>query len=184
MQINTYKVPFVHTIINNYFEESELPSVFSEIDYLNRHSQDTQNNGDPKSSNMTAVHLDKHYKQDRHVSSILRYNRKIFDIDLQDNVFGNYIKMCNLDVTQLNCYNGDGSYASHPDLAVMSAVTLLYKEPKQFTGGELCFSDYGYTPKMDNNTTILFPSFEQHEVKHIKGKGRFSLNQFFFVQIR
>ena len=132
---------------------------------------------------MTAVHLDKHYKEDRYVSSILRYNRKIFNIDLSDNVFSNYIKMCNFDVTQLNCYNGDGSYAPHPDLAVMSAVTLLHEDPKQYTGGELCFSDYDYTPKMENNTTILFPSFEQHEVKHIKGSGRYSLNQFFFVHI-
>ena len=99
-------------------------------------------------------------------------------------MFSNYIKMCNFDVTQLNCYNGDGSYAPHPDLAVMSAVTLLHEDPKQYTGGELCFSDYDYTPKMENNTTILFPSFEQHEVKHIKGSGRYSLNQFFFVHIK
>ena len=93
MQIRTNQTPFVHTIINDYFEDAELPSVFSEINYLNKHSQDTQNNGDPKSSNMTAVHLDKHYKEDRHVSSILRYNRKIFNIELSDNIFSNCVIM-------------------------------------------------------------------------------------------
>ena len=186
MQVNTYKVPFVHTIINNYFEDAELPSVFSEINYLNKHSQDTQDNGDPKSSNMTAVHLDKHYKENRHVSSILRYNRKIFELkeQLKDNVFANYLQMCNLDVTQLNCYDKDSSYGLHPDHAVLSAVTLLYEAPKRFTGGELQFTDYGYTPKMDNNTLVLFPSFIQHEVKPVIGEGRYSLNHFFFVQIR
>ena len=184
MQIRTNQEPFVHTIIDDYFEQAELPSVFSEIKYLNQHASDTKDNGDPKSSNMNAVHLDKHYKDERHVSSILRYNRKMFDLDLSDNIFANYIKMCNFDVTQLNCYNGDGSYDLHPDLGVMSAVTLLYEEPKQFTGGELAFSDYNYTPELKNNSLILFPSFIQHEVKHIKGTGRYSINHFFFIHIR
>ena len=39
-------------------------------------------------------------------------------------------------------------------------------------------------PKMDNNTLVLFPSFIQHEVKPVIGEGRYSLNHFFFVQIR
>jgi|TARA_B100001113_G_C20960690_1_gene557303 predicted 2-oxoglutarate/Fe(II)-dependent dioxygenase YbiX len=184
MQISTHQKPFVHTIIDDFFEDAELPSVFSEIDYLNQHATDTKDNGDPKSSNMNAVHLDKHYKEDRYVSSILRYNRKIFDLDLSENIFSNYLKMCNFDVTQLNCYNGDGSYDLHPDLGVLSAVTLLFKEPKQFTGGQLSFSDYNYVPHLKNNSLILFPSFVQHEVKPIKGSGRYSLNHFFFVHIR
>lgn len=184
MQIKTNQEPFVHTIIEDYFAEAELPSVFSEINYLNQYATDTRDKGDPKSSNMNAVHLDMHYQENRYASSILRYNRKIFDLDLGDNIFANYIKMCNFDVTQLNCYNGDGSYALHPDLGVMSAITLLYEEPKQFTGGDLAFSDFLYTPELKNNTLILFPSFIQHEVKQIKGTGRYSINQFFFVHIR
>ena len=71
MQISTHQKPFVHTIIDDYFDKAELPSVFSEIRYLNQHATDTKDNGDPKSSNMNAVHLDKHYMEDRHVRSIL-----------------------------------------------------------------------------------------------------------------
>ena len=104
-------------------------------------------------------------------------NSIIISSDNNNNIIGH-------DVTQLNCYNGDGSYDLHPDFGVMSAVTLLHQEPKQFTGGELAFSDYDYTPKLKNNSTILFPSFIQHEVKHIKGTGRYSINHFFFVHIR
>ena len=186
MQVKNLQEPFAHSIIDNFFDDAELPSVFSEINYLHKHSQDTKRTGDPKSNRMNAVHLDMHYKQDRHVSSILRYNRKIFELkeQLKDNVFANYLQMCNLDVTQLNCYDKDTSYGLHPDHAVLAAVTLLYEAPKRFTGGELQFTDYGYTPKMDNNTLVLFPSFIQHEVKPVIGEGRYSINHFFFVQIR
>ena len=36
MQIRTNQKPFVHTIIDDYFDKEELPSVFSEIKYLNQ----------------------------------------------------------------------------------------------------------------------------------------------------
>ena len=160
MQVKNLQEPFAHSIIDNFFDDAELPSVFSEINYLNKHSQDTKRTGDPK-------------------SNIIELKEQ-----LKDNVFANYLQMCNLDVTQLNCYDKDSSYGLHPDHAVLSAVTLLYEAPKRFTGGELQFTDYGYTPKMDNNTLVLFPSFIQHEVKPVIGEGRYSLNHFFFVQIR
>ena len=69
----------------------------------------------------------------------------------------------------------------HADHATISAVTTFWKVPKEFTGGELKFPEYEYTPHMDNNTIILFPSFEQHEVSTVIGKGRFSINQFYFI---
>jgi predicted 2-oxoglutarate/Fe(II)-dependent dioxygenase YbiX len=60
---------------------------------------------------------------------------------------------------------------------------LLHKEPKPYTGGELVFTDYRFTPDLQNNSVILFPSFMTHAVEPVRGPGRHSLNQFFFVHI-
>ena len=77
----------------------------------------------------------------------------------------------------------NGLYHGHRDSAVMSAVSLFYKEPKPYKGGELVFPEHRYTPNIVNNSIMIFPSFELHAVNPVQGPGRFSLNQFFFVNI-
>jgi predicted 2-oxoglutarate/Fe(II)-dependent dioxygenase YbiX len=77
----------------------------------------------------------------------------------------------------------NGLYHGHRDSAVMSAVSLFYREPKPYKGGELVFTEHRYTPDIVNNSIMIFPSFELHAVNPVQGPGRFSLNQFFFVNI-
>ena len=184
MQVKNYKEPFYHSIITDFYTPSELEEVFVEIEDLIVHLSDTRDEGDPRSDNMKALHLDKVYKDNRGDSKILQYNRKIFELqeELKDNIFAEYLQMCNFDVTQLNYYH-NGLYHEHKDHAVLSAVSLLHKEPKPYTGGELVFTDYRFTPDLQNNSVILFPSFMTHAVEPVLGSGRHSLNQFFFVHI-
>ena len=39
MQVKNLQEPFAHSIIDNFFDDAELPSVFSEINYLHKLSQ-------------------------------------------------------------------------------------------------------------------------------------------------
>ena len=184
MQVKHFKEPFYHTIIYDYFSPSELSEVWQEIDELQQYCKDTRDEGDPRAMNMTSVHLDKHFVANRGKSKILTHNRKIFNLEeeLKENIFSQFIWQSNFDVTQLNMYE-NGLYHGHRDSAVMSAVSLFYKEPKPYKGGELVFPEHRYTPNIVNNSTMIFPSFELHAVNPVQGPGRFSLNQFFFVNI-
>ena len=132
---------------------------------------------------MTAVQLDRHYINRRNDSKILTHNRKMFYLEeeLKDNPFARYLPYTNDDVTQLNYYKDGAEYKHHADHGVLSAVTILHDEPKQYIGGDLVFTDYNYIPKLKNNTTILFSSFQQHGVTPCAGNGRYSINQFYFI---
>lgn len=144
--------------------------------------KDKTQTGDPRSNGMIGLSLDWYYQEDRSKSHILNVNRMIFNISdqLVENPFLNYLDMTNDDLTQVNYYPDGSDYKHHADHAVVSAVTTFWNE-KTFEGGELYFKEHNYTPYLETNTMILFPSFEQHEVTKVTGEGRYSVNQFFFV---
>ena len=75
----------------------------------------------------------------------------------------------------------DGS--DYKYLSTLFPISSLqpWDDPKSFKGGKLYFKEYDYSPYMENNTMVLFPSFEQHEVTKVQGNGRFSVNQFYFI---
>jgi Rps23 Pro-64 3,4-dihydroxylase Tpa1-like proline 4-hydroxylase len=183
MRIINLTAPFNHTIIYDYYSPRDESLIWNELNELSPILADKTTTGDPRSSGMLGLNLDNFYQEDRTKSHILQANRLIYNItdELKENSFMKYLDMTNDDLTQLNYYPDGSSYAHHADHATISAVTTFWKTPKEFTGGELKFTEYEYTPHMDNNTIILFPSFEQHEVTKVIGKGRFSLNQFYFI---
>lgn len=183
MRIINLTVPFNHTIIYDYYSPRDESLIWKELNELSPVLADKKATGDPRSNGMLGLSLDWHYKDDRSKSHTLQANRLIYNItdELKENPFMKYLNMANEDLTQVNYYPDGSSYAHHADHATISAVTTFWKTPKEFTGGELKFPEYNYTPHMDNNTIILFPSFEQHEVSTVIGKGRFSINQFYFI---
>ncbi len=184
MRIVTNQVPFPHTIIYDYYAPREYSLMFAELHKLKPLMSDKTNDGDPRSNGMIGLSLDKHFRNDRSKSDILTYNRQIFDITerlVSDNPMLNYLDMCNDDLTQINFYPDGSEYQSHADHATISAVTLFCHEPRTFKGGHLKFAKQEYIPNLENNSIILFPSYEAHEVTKTQGTGRFSINQFYFI---
>jgi len=183
MRIHNFTKPFSHTIIYDYYSPREASLILQELQSLLPVMVTKQETGDPRSNGMLGLQLDWHYKEDRSKSHILNFNRQIFNITdkLKENKFMTYLDMSNEDLTQANYYPDGSEYHHHADHAVISAVSTFWEEPKTFSGGQLTFPDYNYTPYMENNTVVLFPSFELHEVQKVQGNGRFSLNQFFFL---
>lgn len=188
MNVKTYNYPFYHTIIKDIYDKEEEKLIWQEIEFLNQPGklQESSLTGDPGGVNKVGIFLDNLYNF-RQVSNILTINRKIFRIAnlFSDNPYSKYLEGCNHDMTMLSYYENGSYYKPHKDRYTLSAITLFFKKPKKFSGGELHFDEYKYTPELSHNDMILFPSCETHSVSkiimnsHEKGVGRYTINQFF-----
>lgn len=193
MLIKNLSKPFHHTIIYDFYSKEEEEIVWKELEFLNKPGKlfSPKNTGDPRSSpNKTGIFLHQVY-ENLNFSDIFLIHRKIYKLKncIKENIFHEYFYVKSLyDVIMISYYENKSYYEFHRDDAILSAVTTFWKTPKKFTGGKLTFPDYNYTPKMNHNTLILFPSFVLHEVTEIKMKnddkinGRYTINQFFATE--
>ena len=195
------KVPFL--VIRDLYEPMELKMINLELEFLYRSGTLLDNNTNsavlPDGTQLKkgqGVFLDNVYT-DRNTSIILQLNRKIYkNNDIYqaftqlDSLRYSVFKICNHDSTLLNYYENNDYYHSHVDEAMFSSITWFFKEPKQFTGGNLRFVDLNITINIENNMCVLFPSYLRHEVEEIKldgqvgeNNGRYSLAQFTMYKI-
>jgi Rps23 Pro-64 3,4-dihydroxylase Tpa1-like proline 4-hydroxylase len=87
------------------------------------------------------------------------------------------------DFSVLISYYEDGDYYNpHTDGAVFTVLVWIWKDPKQFTGGDLQIGSPENIIKCMNNCGIIFPSGEMHAVTPIKlensGNGRYCITLF------
>ncbi len=195
LKIVQLKEPFYHTIIHDFYTPEEEQGIWQEIEFLNQPGKllDKNQNGDPRASeNKLGLALDDAYGQYRHLSNILTVNRKIFNFcdQLLENPFANYLILCDHDFSFLSYYPDKSYYAPHFDRFTVSTITTFWRLPQKFTGGELQFTEYDYTPDMRHNSLILFPSYEFHNVTPLsidkeledKGLSRYTINQFMIIK--
>jgi hypothetical protein len=179
MIITSIDTPFPFLQVNDLYKSDELELIWKELDFLTHpnklvHGSYTNPEVDSKGQllkNNRVHYLDAIYKV-RNISSILTLNQKVFMPEIIEpfcNLSFGYstIKFCNTYDTQLGYYENSDYYQAHRDSACFTALTWLYKEPKQFSGGDLTFTEYDYKINIKNNMMILFPSFVMHEVDKI-----------------
>jgi predicted 2-oxoglutarate/Fe(II)-dependent dioxygenase YbiX len=131
------------------------------------------------------------YNYQTNVSHILQYLVKLFhDEDLEKLALheaGYYYRLYSKARTyyfHLQYYENDDGYESHKDVSVFTNSLILYKDPKNFEGGELVFDEYDYTIPCESNKMIMFPSVLNHSVTPIKMlsdepmTGRYSITIF------
>jgi len=78
----------------------------------------------------------------------------------------------------LSRYMNGQYYNAHIDKSLFTMLIWFYKEPKQFTGGDLIFTDFQYTIPCINNTGVIFFGPTRHEVPPVRGDGRYTLTLF------
>lgn len=197
MKINhDRKLPIPFVIVDDFFTDDELELIWKEIDFLSDKDKllkpkDTSSahdeNGKLKKSNL-GIFVDDVYCQ-RETSNILKITRKLFDKNFMDdliknNYIFNFYQRATSDRTLLSYYGDKDYYKSHHDDADFTSIIWLYKEPKEFEGGEFKFTDYDIKFECKNNQLIIFPSDLLHEVSEIELKskkpwtGRYSLVNF------
>jgi Rps23 Pro-64 3,4-dihydroxylase Tpa1-like proline 4-hydroxylase len=205
MEFKYVEKPIPHIIVHDFFSNQEVEDIWKELQFLTNNrtlvnEQKTESaldeNGNPLKKN-SGVFLDSFYGVNRNSSHILTYNRKIWNKDFikrveQCNDIFKYIGMTNQDSCLLSYYEDNDHYPPHVDISLYTMLIHLYREPKQFQGGE--FSLHGVPDvTYDNcsNRMILFPSFQQHSVnkiimsdnKKFSGNGRYTISQFFGLTI-
>lgn len=197
MKFTIVKEPIPFLIIDDTYDSDELLQIYKEIDFLanklldSSKSQSAEKNGIIK--NNRGIFLD-HFYKDLAYSDILKIERKLYSQEVVKNLVEchyayNVFHSTNFDSTLLSYYDDGSSYFSHHDKAVISMVTWLFKEPKNFIGGEFIFSDFNLNIDVKNNRTVIFFGSYKHEVTEvlIQDKtalfsGRFSLTQFLAIK--
>jgi Rps23 Pro-64 3,4-dihydroxylase Tpa1-like proline 4-hydroxylase len=187
------KINFPYVIVDDFYSDEELSEIWKEVEFLSskdkllgpeRTVSATYLDGEFKKKNIGDFIDDLYY--DRETSNILKLNRKIFDYNFFEELekldFSfSFIKKSTKDNTLLSYYDDGDYYKPHADGFMFTGVFLLYKEPKQFEGGELIFTEQNIKIECKNNRFILFPSSVRHEVAEVKMKtkdpwmGRYSI---------
>lgn len=202
MTLITY--PFHYLYFENLYSEEELKIIWEEIDTLNLTNElflppektgsveidigtKTKilktNSGiwlDSDQSNSSLVNL----------KDIFKKLYKPFYINHPSSWFFKNINF-NVDTILLSYYDDGDYYLRHNDDSYVTACTWLYKEPKQFLGGEFLFPDYDIKIPCKNNSCIVFPSNIWHSVNKVyisdsyknKGFGRYCVSQFISVHL-
>ena len=186
-------------IIDNWYSKEELNNVFSELDFYQKSAslklaKDNcayDENKIPKAKSFRLYPNNMWSREERRMSFIMRYQDKFKDTNLHkkiesvSNIY-NQFKETNYDTTIVSYYQNNDFYKSHNDLVKYTILIWVYKEPKQFTGGDLILTDLKKTIECKNNRLVLFPSFLFHEVTKIKSKkkikdgyGRYCITHFY-----
>jgi hypothetical protein len=200
MNIQHKSEPFDHTIIYNYYSEAEVNNIFFEkkklietcnpLDFIG--SNDYHHQQLIKNSKTNSFDLDKIFANNRTNSNILNYTNKIFEIALKDDCFNykfnrylKYILSSRRHLTWLNVYKQGSEYESHQDLSVLTVLCVLWESSNdKVQEDNLFFSEFNYVPHLPNNSCIIFPSYEYHEVKKLQcdlDSERISINTRLYI---
>lgn len=189
-------------IFDSVYTEPELAVIWEELKFFTNPRRmfgasitgaATGDNGQFKKT-ATGVFLDKFYV-DRNSSDILEINRKLFSTDVYKHAasvspFFNLLEFINKDFTLVNYYDDSQSYEAHKDSSVFTAITVFYKEPTQFAGGDWEFPEFDFKVEKRNNRTVIFPGSLEHAVTPIamqnghapfSGYGRYAMVQFMHI---
>jgi len=130
---------------------------------------------------------------DESTSKIASFDNNIIQSDAVKNQLMKFNSMYKIfrninDSSTLVSYYTDGDYYdTHTDFAIFSMLVWVYKEPKQFFGGEIILESVVDSSKATieclNNRAVIFPSCTPHKVlkvsmDNIPEAGRFCITHF------
>ena len=195
MKLAEYEFPLL--MVENFIPDVEIKRIWNEIDELNLFlkqpeetgsARDVENNYKKKNK---ACWVDEVYGPARHTSFIINLMQRIYSpefIKQAQNLhwFYNYLPDTNVDSTLLSVYENGDLYRSHADVATITTLLWLWKEPKVFSGGDMIFHKK-YNFPIQNNMLVMFPSCIQHEVTEVimndaPGFGRYTITNFAQLQ--
>lgn len=182
-RLKFYSDPFPHAIITNYYDENSLKHVWQELEAITlndmlqpaelTYSAKDENDGSLLKRNWALV-LDSLYPPENSCITMYMFNNLITAPDMieafkkSSDLILRYFFDIGLTGTLVSYYENGDYYNKHTDKSVLTTLIHLYKEPKQFTGGELVFPEHNYTLPIENNRCIVFPSIVPHAVNEIR----------------
>ena len=197
------KYPYL--IIDNWYTPEEEKKIWKELDFITQ----TDVMLKPTDPRAHAAHdseekpLAKHFKiflgelyttEGRKYSHILqllsKQKTKKFVTEIVKNALpdhSSYFEKCNSANCLISYYEDGDYYKSHFDVVNYTTFVWLYKEPKNFTGGNLVLTGPNETVECINNRLLLIPSFYYHAVTEVNqnssskvGYGRYCISTFWY----
>jgi len=199
------KEPFPHAIIEDFYNEEELKLIWKELDYLtspNKMILSGDNLGSSKDnisqivkSNNYGIILDTFFSQKAY-SDLLVITDKIFNQSLLNQIASlhplmGHVGHHNDSTTKLKYYEDTQEYKSHTDTPRFTMLNYFFKEPKQFTGGNLHFKDFDYTIEIKNNMVVFFCGAINHAstklisnnfYEKFSGYGKYCITKFLGIK--
>ena len=169
-KVHLKKEPFPHAIIEDFYNEEELKLIWKELDYLtspNKMILSGSELGTAKDnltqsikSSSYGINLDDYFSKKTY-SDVLVVTDKIFNSNLLNQIASlhplmGHVSHLNHSNTKLKYYEDAEEYKGHIDTARFTMLNYFFKEPKQFTGGNLYFKDFDYTIEIKNNMGFFF----------------------------
>lgn len=183
MELTETTKPIPYIIIDEYYSESELARVYSELSFYSSDwkwlnpaiafSARDENTGSYLKSNR-CIWLEEVYSDPKYSDILSISSRKVDDLNNfffrgSDHWIFNTFKCLSHSVL-LSYYSEGSHYKPHQDTSYLTSLTWVFNEPKKFSGGDLILHNDDEEIKIDvvNNRTVIFPSRILHEVTPVK----------------
>jgi len=175
MNIEYIDCPTPHIILDNVFDEQSLTNIWKELDFLSLSMLNPEETGTAKNDAGQILKQNKGlFLYDTYVnasnSSVIckEMSRIAWRCDIGDNWkhpwMQSMYKKTNWDSIMLSYYDNNCYYLPHVDESVFTMLVWLWKEPKEFTGGDFYFFDHDHKIECKNNSGVIFMSSEKHSV--------------------
>ena len=180
-------------VIDNFYSEEQLNVVLNECQSLIPLLSTPENTASATGVNNELLKSNHGAFIDENSSKIVEFDYNTIRSDGLKNQMMRYnslyriFRTINDSSTLLSYYTDGDYYETHTDVAIFTVIIWVYKEPKQFTGGELVLEslidDKKLTVECLNNRALIFPSCTPHKVNKvsmpdIQGAGRFCITHF------
>lgn len=185
-------------IIDNFYSEEQLNDIYNELVFLTKPSIMVEDKDKLQSAidfdgkfitSKSGVWVDEVFRDWRH-SSLISYpienfsKKETVDKIMSYNSLYKIFYQCNSRGHLLSYYENTGYYSKHKDIAIFTVLNYFYREPKQFSGGDITLysntEDKKATIECRNNRVVIIPSCTLHEVstiemnsKKLSGLGRY-----------
>jgi hypothetical protein len=180
MKYSFYTHPVTFCIIRDYYTEDEVELLLDELDNLKPELQPPEVTGSAMNIRGEVHKKNNGVFIENNQNIIVKLNRKLFgEVSWElakNNWFYSYLKQDVYDRTLVSYYEDGGYYKPHRDKSLITAIYYVWKDPKTFEGGDLYFGDFRVP--IEKNCLLVFPSSTEHEVKVVKGSGRWAISQF------
>ena len=197
--------PIPYLRIENFFSQVELEQlIFPELEYytLGGKLEGVEKTGSARDREGKVVKknsgcfIEQLYRESAS-SSIATCINRLWNTDTCEAIektgpWNRSFRQCGSTATLISYYQEGDYYLSHLDDVQFTLLIWLWKEPKNWTGGEFIFGDVNHAVPMKNNSAVLFPSCYAHQVETVHMNqpsfndctGRYCISRFYWIPQR
>ena len=196
-------------VIDNFYTEDQLGYIYKELAFLTKptimiEDKDKLEAAKDLDGNYittkSGVWVDSVFQDWKH-SSLISFpmenfsKQDVYDKLLGHNPLYSLFYHCGARSHLLSYYENAGYYSKHVDAAVFTVLSYFYKEPKQFSGGDIVLHSIDSNKKVTvealPNRVVVIPGCTSHEVttinmtsEKLSGYGRYCCSIFLNVDGR